>query len=132
MATLQRFEHVNLACQDLEISKAFYQILFPEWYVRAEDLHDERPWIHFGDNQFYISLNHTPQLKRVHLIYENIGVNHIGFVIDDGRAIQTRLQENNIDYYTLTSPETKYRIYVSDPDGNEIELIEYNSDYSLR
>jgi hypothetical protein len=42
------------------------------------------------------------------------------------------LQQAGIDYYTMTSPETKYRIYVTDPDGNELELVEYQSDYRLR
>ncbi len=132
MATLNRLEHVNLSCKDLEASQDFYQALFPDWYIRAEDRHDQRPWVHLGDDQFYICLNHTPNLRRVHAIYENIGVNHVGFVINNGEAIKARLEENKIEYYTLTAPETKYRIYVSDPDGNEIELVEYNSDYRLR
>jgi catechol 2,3-dioxygenase-like lactoylglutathione lyase family enzyme len=132
MTTLNRLEHVNLSCQDLEASQAFYQALFPDWYVRAEDRYDQRPWIHLGDDQFYISLNHTPELKRVHEIYENIGVNHVGFVINNGEEFKVRLEENKIDYYTLAAPEIKHRIYVSDPDGNEIELVEYNSNYRLR
>lgn len=32
----------------------------------------------------------------------------------------------------MTAPETKHRIYVSDPDGNEIELVEYNETYTLK
>jgi catechol 2,3-dioxygenase-like lactoylglutathione lyase family enzyme len=132
MTTLNRLEHVNLACHDIKTSQAFYQVLFPDWYVRAQDLLDQRPWVHLGDDQFYVCLNHTPNLKRVHAIYENIGVNHVGFVINNGEAIKVRLEENKIEYYTLTAPETKHRIYVSDPDGNEIELVEYNSGYRLR
>jgi catechol 2,3-dioxygenase-like lactoylglutathione lyase family enzyme len=132
MTNLNRLEHVNLSCHDLEASQAFYQIVFPEWYVRAEDRHDQRPWVHLGDDQFYFCLNHTPDLTRVHAIYENIGVNHVGFTVNNGEEIKVRLEKNNIDYYTLAAPETKHRIYVTDPDGNEIELVEYNPDYSLR
>ncbi|MFM7601209.1 MAG: VOC family protein [Pseudanabaena sp.] len=132
MTTLNRLEHVNLSCQDLEASQVFYQALFPDWYIRAEDRHDQRPWIHLGNDQFYMCLNHTPNLKRAHEIYENIGVNHVGFVISDGEEIKARLEEHKIDYYTLDATETKHRIYVSDPDGNEIELVEYNPDYRLR
>lgn len=132
MSKIQRFEHINLACQDIDVTKTFYQTLFPDWYIRAEDREDERQWLHLGNDQFYLALNHTPDLKRVHEIYENIGINHVGFVIDDGEAMKARLKEHNIEYYTMTAPETKHRIYVSDPDGNEIELVEYNPDYSLR
>ncbi|MBE9126729.1 MULTISPECIES: VOC family protein [unclassified Coleofasciculus] len=129
---LQRFEHINLACQDLDATKTFYQTLFPDWYVRAEnnDRHDR--WMHFGNDQFYLALNHEPNLKRVHEIYEMIGVNHVGFVIDDGNAMKTRLEEHGIEYYTMTASETKHRIYVTDPDGNEIELVEYHPEYALR
>ena len=132
MAKIQRFEHINLACQDIDVTKTFYQTIFPDWYIRAEDRDDERQWIHLGNDQFYLALNHTPHLKRVHKIYENIGVNHVGFVIDDGETMKAHLKENNIEYYTMTAPETKHRIYVNDPDGNEIELVEYNPDYRLR
>jgi hypothetical protein len=59
-------------------------------------------------------------------------VNHVGFVINNGEEFKVRLEENKIDYYTLAAPEIKHRIYVSDPDGNEIELVEYNSNYRLR
>lgn len=30
------------------------------------------------------------------------------------------------------APETAFRVYVNDPDGNEIELIEYAKTYALR
>ncbi len=130
---LIRFEHINLACQNIDATKNFYQTIFPNWYVRAEgvDSYGSR-WMHFGNNQFYLALNDAPNEKRVHTIYENIGINHVGFVIDDGEAMKALLAQNNVEYYTMTAPETKHRIYVTDPDGNEIELVEYNRDYQLK
>jgi catechol 2,3-dioxygenase-like lactoylglutathione lyase family enzyme len=129
---LKRFEHINLSCQNLDATKKFYLTLFPDWYVRAEDKDDESHWVHLGDDQFYLALNDNPSLNRVHELYENIGVNHVGFVIDDGEAMKALLDQHGIEYYMMTAPETKYRIYVNDPDGNEIELVEYNQDYQLR
>lgn len=81
--------------------------------------------MHFGDNQFYLALNDQNSQERVHTAYENIGINHVGFVIKDGEAMKKLLDSENIEYYTMTAPETKDRIYVNDPDGNEIELVEY-------
>ena len=66
------------------------------------------------------------------MIYEAIGISHIGFVIEDGDQMKALLEEKGIGYYTYTSPETKHRIYVSDPDGNEIELLEYQEAYELK
>jgi catechol 2,3-dioxygenase-like lactoylglutathione lyase family enzyme len=129
---LIRFEHINVSCQDIEAAKNFYQTIFPDWYVRAEGTFNGRPWLHLGNDQFYVALNGTPQQERVHHIYENIGINHIGFVIQDGEAMKNLLEKSGIEYYTLDAPETQHRIYVTDPDGNEIELVEYQLDYALK
>lgn len=130
--TFLRFEHINLACHDLNQTLAFYQTLFPAWEVRAEGVHDGHRWVHFGNHQVYLALNDTPELSRTHHLYENIGINHVGFVIDDGDAMKAHLEAHQIEYYTLTAPETKHRIYVSDPDGNEVELVEYHASYGFR
>ncbi|MFB2772986.1 VOC family protein [Pelatocladus sp. BLCC-F211] len=129
---LIRFEHVNLSCKNLDASRNFYQNLFPDWYVRAEGVFNGRRWIHFGDRQFYLALNDQHGQERVHNSYENIGINHVGFVIKDGESMKNLLEDKGIEYYTMSSPETKHRIYVNDPDGNEIELVEYNQDYALK
>ncbi|BAY32299.1 glyoxalase family protein [Nostoc carneum NIES-2107] len=129
--TMIRFEHINISCKDIDASRNFYQTLFPDWYVRAEGIFNGDRWMHFGNNQFYLALNDDSEQERVHKPYESIGINHVGFVIDDGEAMQKLLEAKGIDYYTMTAAETKHRIYVNDPDGNEIELVEYNPDYAL-
>ncbi|EKQ71011.1 lactoylglutathione lyase-like lyase [Leptolyngbyaceae cyanobacterium JSC-12] len=127
-----RFEHVNLNVQNLEDSKRFYQTLFPDWYVRAEGTNQGCRWLHFGNGQFYLALNDSPGATRTHSPYEGIGINHIGFVITDAEKMRSLLEHNGIEYYTGESPETKARLYINDPDGNEIELVEYQPDYALR
>jgi catechol 2,3-dioxygenase-like lactoylglutathione lyase family enzyme len=125
-----RFEHVNQLCQNLETTRQFYQTLFPDWYVRAEGTEDGWHWQHFGDRQFYLALNQPPNASEV---TKSTGhVDHIGFVIDNSEAIKAVLDANGIKYYTYKSPETKSRIYVSDPDGTELELVEYEDDYDLK
>ncbi|MBW4564374.1 MAG: VOC family protein [Mojavia pulchra JT2-VF2] len=127
-----RFEHINVSCKDIDATKHFYQILFPDWYVRAEGVFNGSRWMHFGDNQFYLALNDDSEQERVHQAYESIGINHVGFVIKDGEAMKELLDAKGIEYYTMAAPETKHRIYVNDPDGNEIELVEYNLEYALK
>jgi catechol 2,3-dioxygenase-like lactoylglutathione lyase family enzyme len=130
---LHRFEHINLNCHDIDTSRAFYQKLFPDWFVRAEgQSSDGTRWMHFGDRHFYLALNDASESTRHHHIYEDLGINHVGFVIDDGEKAKALLDSQGIEYYTYTSPETKHRIYISDPDGNEIELVEYQENYELR
>lgn len=128
-----RFEHINLSCKDIDASQNFYQAIFPDWYVRVEGKDSEgNRWMHFGNDRFYLALNDAPNEERVHSIYENIGINHVGFIIDDGEIMKSQLEKCGIDYYIMTAPETKHRIYVTDPDGNEIELVEYQQDYALK
>lgn len=126
-----RFEHINISCKKLNATKKFYQTLFPDWYVRAEGVFNGRRWMHLGNNQFYVALNDESSQNRVHTAYENIGINHVGFVIQNGEAMKKLLETEGIEYYTMTAAETKHRIYVNDPDGNEIELVEYNPEYAL-
>lgn len=127
-----RFEHINLSCKDIDATKKFYETLFPDWYVRAEGVFNGDRWMHLGNNQFYLALNNDSEQERVHQAYESIGINHVGFVIKDGEAMTKLLSAEGIEYYTMTAPETKHRIYVNDPDGNEIELVEYNPEYALK
>ncbi|WP_416672198.1 VOC family protein [Egbenema bharatensis] len=129
---LLRFEHINLSCQNLEAAKRFYQTLFSDWFVRAEGEWQGERWMHFGNQQFYLALNEAPDAERINQPYEGIGINHVGFVIDDGEKMKAVLDGNGIEYYTMNAPETKFRIYVNDPDGNEIELVEYQESYELR
>ena len=126
----QRFEHINLSCRDLKATQQFYQTLFPNWFVRAEG----EGWIHFGDRQFYLSLFEEPShTVRDYEPYASIGVNHVGFVIQDGSAMQAILDAAGIPYELMNdAPETKFRAYLNDPDGNEIELIEYEPAYAMR
>ncbi len=125
-----RFEHVNQICQDLEGTRQFYQTLFPNWEVRAEGEEDGWYWMHFGDRQFYLALNQPPDPSQ---FTKSTGhLDHIGFVIDDSEAMTALLDTKGIKYYTYKSPETKCRIYVSDPDGTELELVEYKDDYALK
>lgn len=129
---LNRFEHINLACKNLETTQKFYQTLFPDWHVRAKGDGPTGRWTHFANDQVYLALNDEPEAERHQQPYEGIGINHIGFVIDSGEELKSTLDANGIEFYTMSAPETKHRIYVSDPDGNEIEFVEYREDYGLR
>jgi len=126
-----RIEHINKVCQNLETTLQFYQILFPDWVIRAREESDDFSWIHFGNRQFYISLyGRRDASKSISLNTGNI--DHVGFVIEDGERMMAVLEANRIEYFVEDAPETKYRIYVVDPDNTALELVEYNEGYELR
>jgi catechol 2,3-dioxygenase-like lactoylglutathione lyase family enzyme len=130
IATLVRFEHINVSTRNIKAMQEFYQILFPNWYIRAEG----EGWMHLGNSQFYISMFEEPEApQRSHQPYYSIGFNHIGFVVTNAAAIEETLKGNAIKYEIVyDAPETKCRIYVFDPDGNELELVEYLDSYPLK
>jgi catechol 2,3-dioxygenase-like lactoylglutathione lyase family enzyme len=126
-----RIEHINKICQNLETTLQFYQTLFPDWFIRARDESDDLSWIHFGNHQFYISLYGLRDASKS--IPLNTGnIDHIGFAIEDGEKMMSVLETNRIEYIVEDAPETKYRIYVKDPDRTLLELVEYNQSYELR
>jgi catechol 2,3-dioxygenase-like lactoylglutathione lyase family enzyme len=84
-----------------------------------------------GNRQFYISLYQSCNAAESTPL--NTGnIDHIGFVIDDGEKMMALLEASGIEYVVEDSPETKYRIYVKDPDSTWLELVEYHADYALR
>lgn len=126
-----RIEHINKVCQNLEATLRFYQTLFPDWYIRAQEKADDLNWIHFGNDQFYLSLyERCDKSKPIPL--ETGNIDHVGFVIEDGEKMIAILAANGIEYFVEDAPETKYRIYIQDPDNTGLELVEYNEDYRLR
>ena len=125
-----RFEHVNQSCKNLDATRQFYQTLFPDWFVRAEGEDGGWRWMHFGNHQFYLALNQPPDTAN--LSSSTGHVDHIGFVIQDGEAMKTILTTGNIPYEIYNSPETKVRIYINDPDGTQIELVQYQDNYALK
>lgn len=130
LMNFQRLEHINLSCCNLEASQQFYQTLFPDWFIREQG----DSWIHLGNHQFYLSLFNEPSCTlRNYEPYDSVGFNHVGLVIQDGQAMQATLDQHKIPYQVQSdSPETAFRVYLNDPDGNEIELIEYRKTYALR
>lgn len=126
-----RIEHINKACQKLETTLRFYQTLFPDWFVRAREESDDFSWLHFGNQQFYISLYERPNADRAIPLHTG-NIDHVGIVIANGAKMMALLEANGIEYFVEDSPETKYRIYIQDPDSTVLELVEYNRDYELR
>jgi catechol 2,3-dioxygenase-like lactoylglutathione lyase family enzyme len=126
-----RIEHINKACQNLETTRQFYQTLFPDWFIRVQEQSNDFNWVHFGNRQFYLSLYERANASQP-VPHDTGNIDHIGLVIEDGDKMMALLDANGIEYFVEDAPETKHRIYVKDPDGTFVELVEYNEDYELR
>jgi hypothetical protein len=107
-----RIEHINKVCQNLEATLQFYKILFPDWFVRAREELENLSWIHFGNHQFYISLYGRRDVSQS--IPLNTGnIDHIGFVIEDGKKMIAVLEANRIEYFVENCSGCPFRNHSS-------------------
>jgi catechol 2,3-dioxygenase-like lactoylglutathione lyase family enzyme len=120
-------EHVNLTVADLNRSVQFYCQLLglqPRWRGQTTD---GKPAAHIGDDHCYLALFEATQAGRASQDYESPGLNHFGFVIDNLDEAKARLETLGAETTGEQSYEPGRRIYFIDPDGIEVELVEYAS-----
>lgn len=126
-------EHANITVPDVEAAIRFLKTIDPTFRIR----HDEKPpgshrWVHIGTEESYFALQEphldsSPEDKR--RPYRDIGVNHLGLVVDDLEQVVRRLEENGyrkgID--GEENPHRK-RAYYYDSANFEWELVQYLTD----
>jgi len=115
-----RLEHVNLTVTDLERSADFYRRLLGlevRWQGDGS--------LHIGTEQEYLAFFEASADGRAPHDYGLVGFNHVGFVVDDLEAARERAEALGTTVHLEADYEPGRRIYVTDPDGIEVELVEY-------
>lgn len=126
-------EHLNLVVADIEKSLKFYRSAFPEWRIRGGGEQDwygtKRNWIHFGDDYHYLALCDGGVGENRDLTGHKIGLAHFAYVTSDIAGVTKRLQNAGFAVAIEGADEAhKKNVYFIDPDGFEIEFVEYLSD----
>ena len=120
-------EHVNFTVADLDRSIDFYCRLLGlrlRWHRAAGE---STAAAHVGDDRHYLAMFQArPDASRPPTDYESVGLNHFGFVVDDLDRARSRLQELGIIPHSEADYEPGRRLYFYDPDGIEVELVEYD------
>ncbi|HEX5586641.1 MAG TPA: VOC family protein [Acidimicrobiia bacterium] len=120
-------EHVNLTVSDLDRSIAFYSDLF-DLHVRWKGPIDgTRLGAHVGDDRSYLALFQATAAGPVDHDYTRPGVNHFGFVVADLDDVRARLDALGATVHLEADYEPGRRIYFLDPDGYEVEVVEYEA-----
>ncbi|MBQ4838000.1 MULTISPECIES: VOC family protein [Pseudoalteromonas] len=126
-------EHVNLVVKNIESALHFYRAAFPHWKVRSKG-HGEwfgkpRQWLHFGDDYHYLAFSDHGEGENKVLSGHQVGLGHFAYVVNCIEGVIKRLNDAG---YTVdkTGPQHPYRknVYFIDPDGFEVEFVEYQSD----
>ena len=89
-----------------------------------------REWVHLGDEDSYIAINQaTENHLKVEKNYDKIGINHLGFVVQNVEEIASKLLKNGYKRsYPKQVEQFRIRDYFIDADGNEFEFVQYLSD----
>lgn len=129
-----RIEHLNLVVRDIPRSLAFYGAALPHWWVRGEGEQDwygtHRRWLHFGDDYNYLTLNDHGQGENRDLQGTTVGLAHFGLEVSDLDAVVARLAKAGFQKAKPGSDDPhRKNVYFIDPDGFEVEFVEYTSDH---
>ena len=122
-------EHANITVNNLQEAIKFFQTAFPHFKIRGGG-NDGREWVHLGDDNTYIAINQAKQDDlRVSKNYDSVGINHLGFVVEDVEEIANNLLSRG---YKRDFPKQveRFRIrdYFADEDGNQYEFVQYLSE----
>jgi catechol-2,3-dioxygenase len=126
-------EHLNLVVNDIPETLVFYQAAFPHWRVRAEGTGKwygvDRNWLHFGDDFQYLAFNDDGVAENRDLTGHQVGLSHFAFVSNNLTAIKERLAKAGFAV-SKEGAVHPYRanLYFLDPNGFEVEFVEYFSD----
>lgn len=126
-------EHINLVVTDIEKSLTFYQAAFPHWHVRGGDKGEwygkPRNWVHFGDEYQYLALADNGEGENRDLTGHQVGLAHFAYVTQDIKGTISRLNAAGFAVHKPGMPdEYRENIYFLDPDGYEVEFVQYHSD----
>ncbi len=122
-------EHANITVNDLQETIKFFQTAFPHFKIRGGG-NQLREWVHFGDDDTYIAINQAKQSDlKVEKNYDKIGINHLGFVVQNVEEIANNLLNSGYKRdYPKEVEQFRIRDYFADADGNQYEFVQYLSD----
>ena len=130
---MPKLEHINLVVADIDPTLSFLTAAFPEWRLRGEG-RDEwhgmpRRWVHFGDDETYITLNDFGKGPNRDLKSNSPGLAHIGFEVASVDLLISRLKQAGHEPSHPGTPHPHRRnVYYIDETGLEFEFTEYLSD----
>jgi catechol 2,3-dioxygenase-like lactoylglutathione lyase family enzyme len=116
--------HCSIKATDMERSARFYrevlglqEIEIPST-VPPAGIHVR--WFMLGDEQIHLMPSNEP---------DAISSRHFALHVQDTQAARAHLKEQGIEWKETTEIPGADRIFLNDPDGNLIELIEWKQPY---
>lgn len=118
-------EHVNMSVANLDRTIDFYGKLLGLKVRWRGTTSDGLPAAHVGDERHYLALFEIGDAEPKPADYGLLGLNHYGFVVDDLDACRAKLAELGATVQDPPQYDPGRRLYFDDPNGVEVELVEY-------
>lgn len=130
---MTRLEHVNLSVKDMTSTLAFYQAAFPHWQVRTRGQVNwygtDRNWLHFGDDYNYLAFSDSGTGENRALTSAQVGLAHFAFDVCNLDNLIKRMAKAGYQFSSHGGDNPfRKNIYYIDPNGFEVEFVEYLSD----
>ncbi|MBF9001544.1 MULTISPECIES: VOC family protein [Vibrio] len=121
-------EHTNVTVKNIDEAIEFIQLALPDFKVRHQGENGYR-WAHIGTQDSYIALQEmTDKENSNRTPYNDVGINHIGIVVDDALAVEQRLLDAGYRLNEINeNSQYRKRVYFFDNSGIEWEFIQYFS-----
>ncbi len=121
-------DHVNISVSDLERAMAFYESTFGFRLVEDGRSRTESPFVIMSaGGRAFLALHESSRVAAPSRPF----INHWGFVVGDIDLVRRKLADHEVKIQDGDSESGGVRhwphsrsIYVYDPDGHEIELVE--------
>ncbi len=128
-----RIEHLNLLVADIDLSLGFFQAALPHWRLRQRGQSnwygEAWDWVHFGDDTQYLTFNAPGGGRLARAPDHCTGMAHFGLETHNLDALVRRLADAGFQPSSDGNPTAQRRnIYYVDPNGLEVEFVEYRSD----
>lgn len=129
-----KIAHAGFKVKNMEESLKFYcdGLGFTHKFTLYRDEKDSLPWIEYleiDDNQF-VELFYSYEERKEHPnLRDYYSIHHIALVVDDIQEAFKQFKEKgmNIKGEPVLGPDHTWQVWVVDPDGNEIEIMEYTN-----
>ena len=125
---MARLEHLNVTVADPAATAAMLDAVFG-WKIRWQgaSIHNGLT-IHVGEAETYLALYAPPegaQDMAGDSYHTRAGLNHLGIVVEDLDAVESRLQAQGYAPHSHADYEPGQRFYFHDENGIEFEVVSY-------
>ena len=122
---LRRVLHVNLSVHDVDACVAFYsEVLGLEPAPRSAEGGRPGAWFRLGGMEVHLSLDDVVEGATSR--------RHVAFEVDDLEAMRRYLVDRGVVIEGGTAMPGARRLFVRDPSGNRIEIVEGAGDLDVR